>query len=127
MEKLEGFIVHSWTEFRTGRIFLSGRAVDGRSFAAAVDNYMPAVYVPAVELEQAIRLATAAHLPVHPVQPESAIQAIRWAIGPLPALLLVLGLVLAGCHRLDRSRHARMVNLLKRRSTRRGVASSGGV
>jgi DNA polymerase-2 len=72
MEKLEGFIVHSWTEFRTGRIFLSGRAVDGRSFAAAVDNYLPAVYVPAAELEQAIRLATAAYLPIHPVQPESA-------------------------------------------------------
>ncbi len=62
-----------------------------------------------------------------PVQPESAIQAIRWAIGPLPALLLVLGLVLAGCHRLDRSRHARMVDLLKRRSARRGGASSGGI
>jgi DNA polymerase II len=66
MEKLDGFIVHSWTEFRTGRIFLSGRAVDGRSFAVAVDNYIPALYVPETGLEQALGLAASARIPVQP-------------------------------------------------------------
>lgn len=51
-------------------------------------------------------------------QPASAIEAIRWAIGPLPAILLAAGLILAGFHRLDRSRHARMVALLQRRQRR---------
>lgn len=66
MVKLDGFIVHSWTEFRMGRIFLCGRAVDGRSFAAAIDNYIPALYVPAAALEPALSLAASACIPVQP-------------------------------------------------------------
>ena len=60
MVMLEGYIVHSWTEFRTGRIFISGRGVDGRSFAVAIDNYIPALYVPENNLEQAEKLAASA-------------------------------------------------------------------
>jgi DNA polymerase II len=64
MAKLEGFIVHNWTEFRTGRIFLSGRAVDGRSFAVAIDDFIPALYIPAGRLEQAISLTIQAGIAV---------------------------------------------------------------
>lgn len=66
METIDGFIVHSWTEYRTGRIFLSGRAVDGRSFAVAVDNFIPALYVPENELERATGLADKAGFAVQP-------------------------------------------------------------
>jgi len=64
MEKIEGFIVHSWTEFRTGRIFLSGRAVDGRSFAVAMDNYVPALYVTETDLAKTLKLAASAGIAV---------------------------------------------------------------
>ena len=66
MEMIAGFIVHSWTEYRTGRIFLSGRSVDGRSFAVAVDNYLPALYVPETELDKALKLAASAGFVVQP-------------------------------------------------------------
>lgn len=60
-----------------------------------------------------------------PIQPESAIQAIRWAIGPLPALALVAGLVLAWFYPITRQRHARLVGLLALRNQKKGsVASS---
>lgn len=84
MEKLEGFLVHSWTEFRTGRIFLAGRSVDGLSFAVAVDNFLPALYVPETRLKQAISLAASAHIPV---QSESS--GLSLPLGGLCAVLRV--------------------------------------
>jgi DNA polymerase-2 len=66
MESLDGFIVHSWTEYRTGRIFLSGRLVDGRSFAVAVDNFIPALYIPEFGLQRAMGLAASVGIPAEP-------------------------------------------------------------
>jgi DNA polymerase-2 len=84
MEKLDGFIVHSWTEFRTGRIFLSGRAVDGRSFAVAVDDFIPVLHIPEDRLEEARSLADHAGIAVEP----EAI-AMVFPFGGLCALLRV--------------------------------------
>jgi len=50
-----------------------------------------------------------------PAQPESALTAIRWAIGPVPAFFLVLGLVFAWRHPLTRARHAAVRNALEAR------------
>lgn len=54
-----------------------------------------------------------------PVQPESAVVAIRWLIGPLPAAVLVIGLILAAFYPLSREVHARMVRVLGVRARRR--------
>ena len=58
-ERIDGFLVHAWTEYRTGRILLSGRSVDGRSFAAAVDGFLPALYIRDVDLDRAQDMARA--------------------------------------------------------------------
>ena len=52
-------------------------------------------------------------------QPESAVQAIRWAIGPLPAGVLILGLVVAWFYPISRPLHARMVRVLENRARRK--------
>jgi DNA polymerase-2 len=57
MEEVRGFIVAAWEEGReagprhaaAGRIFLTGRLEDGRSFAAAVQAPRPALYVAQVD------------------------------------------------------------------------------
>ena len=54
-------------------------------------------------------------------QPESAVQAIRWAIGPLPAGVLILGLVVAWFYPISRPLHARMVRVLENRAQRRKI------
>lgn len=48
-----------------------------------------------------------------PVQPESALTAIRLAIGPMPAVCLVLGLVAAWFYPLSRERHAELRKALE--------------
>ena len=53
-----------------------------------------------------------------PVQPASAVQAIRWAIGPLPTLTLIAGLVLTYYYPISRDVHAEI--LLKLREKRLG-------
>lgn len=40
-----------------------------------------------------------------PAQPESALQAIRWVVGPLPALVLLAGLVLTYFYPMTREVH----------------------
>lgn len=52
-------------------------------------------------------------------QPASALQGIRMAIGPLPAILLVAGLIVAAFYPISRPVHARMVRILEIRSRRR--------
>ncbi len=110
--------VIEWDELRTGQrreglfygvcVFLQKLALALGAFAVgqllSASGYIP---------------GSADQATVH--QPESALQAIRWAIGPLPAFLLVVGLILAGYHRLDRERHGRMVRLLQRRARRRSL------
>jgi len=50
-----------------------------------------------------------------PVQPDAAIQAIRFAVGPLPMVFLVGGLVLAYFYPLTREVHAEIMLKLKER------------
>ncbi|NJK27567.1 MAG: MFS transporter [Coleofasciculaceae cyanobacterium SM2_3_26] len=50
------------------------------------------------------------------VQPELALQTIRWLIGPLPAFLLAIGIVLAALYPISRSFHEEIVLKLKERS-----------
>jgi GPH family glycoside/pentoside/hexuronide:cation symporter len=51
-----------------------------------------------------------------PVQPDSALQAIRFAIGPMPAVCLVLGLVLAWIYPITKERHAEIMARLREKS-----------
>lgn len=62
--RLDGFIAHAWTEYRGGRVFLTGRSVDGRSFAAVDDRFLPALYVDEAEFGRAAAIAGTAGLAV---------------------------------------------------------------
>lgn len=46
------------------------------------------------------------YVPASPQQPEAAVLGIRVAVGPIPALLLCLGILFAAVYPLDRERHA---------------------
>lgn len=48
-------------------------------------------------------------------QPESALQAIRFAIGPLPAVALLIGIALTALYPITRERHAEILAELRRR------------
>jgi GPH family glycoside/pentoside/hexuronide:cation symporter len=53
-----------------------------------------------------------------PAQPESALLAIRWLIGPVPALVLVFGLVGAYFYPISRDRHGEiLLKLLERKNS----------
>jgi GPH family glycoside/pentoside/hexuronide:cation symporter len=54
-----------------------------------------------------------------PEQPASALNAIRVAIGPLPTLCLIFGLVLAYFYPITREVHAEILLKLKERQTRK--------
>ena len=59
-----------------------------------------------------------------PIQPESALDAIRIFIGPVPAAILLLSLVLAYYYPITRTRHARILTILERRRLRKtGLAA----
>lgn len=53
-----------------------------------------------------------------PIQPDSALQAIRFAVGPLPMIALICGLVLAYFYPLTREVHAEILLKLKERQNR---------
>jgi GPH family glycoside/pentoside/hexuronide:cation symporter len=55
---------------------------------------------------------------VAPIQPESALNAIRIFMGPVPAVILLASLVLAYYYPITRTRHARMRSILARRQAR---------
>lgn len=73
-----------------------------------------ATFVVGLALEAAGYVASAAGQP-EPVQPESALWAIRLAIGPLPALALVLGLILAWWFPITKARHQEILRQLAAR------------
>lgn len=50
-----------------------------------------------------------------PVQPESALTAIRFAIGPLPAISLVLGIILTALYPITKASHTETLRLLAQR------------
>lgn len=56
-----------------------------------------------------------------PVQPETALTAIRFFIGPVPAAILLISLALAYFYPINRRRHARIRAVLERRRLRRGT------
>ena len=53
-----------------------------------------------------------------PIQPESALNAIRLFMGPIPAIILLVSLVVAYFYPITRARHARMLRILERRRLR---------
>jgi glycoside/pentoside/hexuronide:cation symporter, GPH family len=53
-----------------------------------------------------------------PTQPESALQAIRIAVGPIPMISLVFGLVLTYFYPITREMHAEILLKLKERETK---------
>jgi GPH family glycoside/pentoside/hexuronide:cation symporter len=55
-----------------------------------------------------------------PTQPASALLAIRIAIGPLPTLALIFGLILASFYPITREVHAEILLKLKERNSRAG-------
>ena len=60
MERVEGWLVHAWTDYASGRLLLAGRALDGRSFAAVDDRFRPALYLPSDALGRVLELAAGA-------------------------------------------------------------------
>ncbi len=55
-----------------------------------------------------------------PTQPDSALLAIRIAIGPLPTICLICGLFLTYFYPITREMHAEMMLKLKERQQKRG-------
>lgn len=51
----------------------------------------------------------------NPIQPESALMAIRWAIAPLPTFCLIIGIVLAYFYPITREVHAEILLKLQER------------
>jgi glycoside/pentoside/hexuronide:cation symporter, GPH family len=51
-----------------------------------------------------------------PVQPETALEAMRWMMGPLPAVILAASLVVAYFYPITRAEHARVRAALARRA-----------
>jgi GPH family glycoside/pentoside/hexuronide:cation symporter len=54
-----------------------------------------------------------------PIQPDSALWAIRFAVAPLPAFFLLIGIVLAAYYPITRARHAEIRMALSRRAEKR--------
>jgi glycoside/pentoside/hexuronide:cation symporter, GPH family len=58
---------------------------------------------------------------VMPEQPQSAIDAIRWAIGPIPSIVLVLGVILAYFYPITKEKHEEiLLQLHERKNSDRG-------
>ena len=76
-------------------VFLVGRALDVAGYVVPTDA-----------------------VPV-PLQPDSALQAIRFFMGPIPAVILTGSLALAYFYPITRARHARILRLLARRRERK--------
>jgi GPH family glycoside/pentoside/hexuronide:cation symporter len=64
------------------------------------------------------------YVPASPQQPEAAILGIRIAVGPIPALLLCLGILFAAVYPLDRERHAAIRAELEARRALSGEAQT---
>ncbi|KST66771.1 MFS transporter [Mastigocoleus testarum] len=58
-----------------------------------------------------------------PIQPDSVLEVIRVSIGPLPAIVLVAGLILAYFYPITREKHAQMLLELRERRIRKRNAN----
>jgi glycoside/pentoside/hexuronide:cation symporter, GPH family len=56
-----------------------------------------------------------------PVQPIAALDAIRWMVGPLPALVLAIGIALAYFYPITKEKHAEIVLQLAERKRNQGI------
>jgi glycoside/pentoside/hexuronide:cation symporter, GPH family len=56
-----------------------------------------------------------------PVQPIAALDAIRWMVGPLPALVLAIGIALAYFYPITKEKHAEIVLRLAERKRNQGI------
>lgn len=75
------------------------------------------------------RLGAAGYIPpspdgVLPIQPDSVLNVIRVSIGPLPTLVLIVGLVLAYFYPITREKHAQILLELQERKTRERNSST---
>lgn len=57
--------------------------------------------------------------PLTLTQPESAIAAIRWLLGPVPAVVLLLGIAIASLYPITRDRHQAILLALKEKNATR--------
>lgn len=73
-----------------------------------------ALFLVGKALELAGFLSTTGTIPP-PTQPDSALMAIRWLIGPVPSLVLIGGLVLAFCYPITQTVHDQIVMQLSDR------------
>ena len=58
-----------------------------------------------------------------PIQPDSVLEVIRVSIGPLPAIVLIAGLILAYFYPITREKHAQMLLELRERRIRKRNAN----
>ena len=58
-----------------------------------------------------------------PIQPDSVLEVIRVSIGPLPAIVLIAGLILAYFYPITREKHAQMLLELRERRIRKTNAN----
>jgi glycoside/pentoside/hexuronide:cation symporter, GPH family len=73
------------------------------------------IYLVGLSLQISGFKETVAGSGISPVQPESALQAIRIAVGPIPLISLILGLVLTFFYPITREKHAQILLELKQR------------
>ena len=87
-----GFVVQTQKLCVAVAIFLVGKTLDLSGLIPAVATEAP------------------------PVQPDSALWAIRLIIGPLPTLILIIGLVIAFFYPITQSKHEEIVLKLNERN-----------
>jgi DNA polymerase-2 len=63
---LSGFLVHAYADFRLGRLYLTGRLADGRSFAAMESRWRPSFHIPRNALPQCAALLSGLAYEVEP-------------------------------------------------------------
>ncbi|MEO0971032.1 MAG: MFS transporter, partial [Cyanobacteria bacterium J06639_18] len=86
-----GFVVQFQKLGLAAALFLVGRILDWAGLIPAVASQPP------------------------PIQPNSVLWAIRLIIGPIPTLILIVGLVLAYFYPITRSKHEEILLKLKER------------
>jgi GPH family glycoside/pentoside/hexuronide:cation symporter len=105
----------------------TGQRREGIFYAFMVFLQKVALAVGLFIVSQALQLAGfIERVPGQPIppQPDSAVFAIRIAIGPLPTLALICGLILAYFYPITREVHAEILLKLKERNSRAGIDTS---
>jgi GPH family glycoside/pentoside/hexuronide:cation symporter len=77
-----------------------------------------AIFVVGEILEQAGYIASSGNKALTVTQPDSALWAIRWLVGPIPAIVLICGIAIAAVYPITRHRHQEIVLKLKARKSK---------